>query len=1235
MARQQRFDWFVDSQKSCRKNRSRRSHSGRWRRPCFEALEPRTLLSANSAEFPDQLELASVGSSPFQDGGSDSYWASEELYNLYGVDSEFVAITPWVDADPVADGIQITYSYSNFLSGVDPLPGGLSEEDLRAATEEALGLWATYAPLHFIEIPDAGPGPSDVPYSPVDLPSLRIGHHLIDGGGSVLAHAYFPQLPPTGLAGDVHFDTGDNWSLDPGFGEFDILEVMTHELGHSLGLGHETVVDAIMNPFYSSRFSGLGTGFLLQDDIDGIQALYGPGVGSVTPLGPLVVDTLMDESDDNFDEGDLSLREAVEIASATGQTISFAEELAGGTILLDSTLGSLSVTGPLTIEGLGADQITVVAPTPDGSLSVGGDGQIFVISYNDPEETLPVEISGIALTGANSVSNGGAIYTEHNLILRDVDIHHNETTARGGAVYSLAKLETVSSTMANNVADNDGGAIYTEGGVKIDSSTLSDNSSGDEGGAIAAAGELTRIELISSTISGNQAVGDGGGLHVVDPNPTVFRFRHSTIFDNHSSTGSGGGAYIYGGVLVLEHTILAGNSDVGEAPDVDNINLAAAPVVLARHSIIGSDEGSTITEVAPNLIGTSGAPVDPMLASLEDNGGPTKTHKPLLGSPAIDAGDPEATIIPAFDQRGTGFDRVAFDVIDIGSFESTGFALTFTVDTLVDENDGVFSSGDLSLREAIMLSSNEPGTDLINFSSSLSGGTISLNSSLGELVVDAPMSIDAGDLAVGLTINASATDPTPLVNNGDGTRVVRVDDGSAATQIDVSFEGITFTGGDVSGDGGAIHSQENLSLRFISVLGNSASNDGGGIFHKDGALVIENTTVANNEAGQDGGGLFNNTNIAAPVTGRITQSTFSGNDAGDEGGGIFNFDGLLEIELATITENSALLGGGVVSYGDASTQTSVFGSIIAGNTGLDVQRSRNLGYNSFVSGFYNLIGFGSALVAFESTEMDLTEVADPMLSSLASNGGKTMTHLPLPGSPAIDAGDPTVTDPEFDQRGAPFDRVNDGDGDSESIIDIGAVEVPQPEPDADFNEDGSVDGDDFLAWQRGVGKSSGAIHSDGDSDHDEDVDSDDLANWEDAYGTVNTMPLPLASLAEPARSEENVVDMTTSSDRTTRMPIERLGRDLVALAAHRSLFADWGEDSTQKVAEEASHDFSETVRSRVILHEFESSLAAFHSTRVEAFGRLLKEPGCEDRTDVSWNVDLALERLADFGLRGT
>ena len=193
-----------------------------------------------------------------------------------------------VQADPVraqwpqpagaGTDVFITYSYSNLLDGSLML---LANDELRAATEEALGLWASYAPLHFVERVDSGPAPSDVSYAPGGHPQIRIGHHTMPE----LAHGYYPS-DTDGLGGDVHFDTGLPWTLTDA--RWNFLEAVTHELGHALGLVHEDGRPAIMNSSYPlRRFERLGTAFLYPADVEALQSIYGAGKGSVQPLAPV------------------------------------------------------------------------------------------------------------------------------------------------------------------------------------------------------------------------------------------------------------------------------------------------------------------------------------------------------------------------------------------------------------------------------------------------------------------------------------------------------------------------------------------------------------------------------------------------------------------------------------------------------------------------------------------------------------------------------------------------------------------------------------------------------------------------------------------------------------------------------------------------------------------------------------------------------------------------------------
>ncbi len=237
----------------------------RFARPCLERLEDRLALSSNSF------------------AGYVPQW---DAYVLAGQDSNPSGpIYKWSQPGGAGSLVTITYSYSNLLDGG---MRGVSVAQLKQAVQEVLSRWAAVAPLKFVEVPDAGPAQSQTEYNGTNLPMIRFGHTHIDGTYNVLGYAYYPGPTYSGLAGDITFDDSELWSLNPSSG-IDFLEVAEHELGHAIGMAHEPApaqggVTAIMNPVYGGRFSGLGTSFLYQDDINGIQALYGAGRGSVQGL---------------------------------------------------------------------------------------------------------------------------------------------------------------------------------------------------------------------------------------------------------------------------------------------------------------------------------------------------------------------------------------------------------------------------------------------------------------------------------------------------------------------------------------------------------------------------------------------------------------------------------------------------------------------------------------------------------------------------------------------------------------------------------------------------------------------------------------------------------------------------------------------------------------------------------------------------------------------------------------
>ena len=175
----------------------------------------------------------------------------------------------------------LTYA---FLNSTPDLPNGRDHEIIR----EAFGVWADVTPLQFTEV-----GADDAPTFPISFERQDHGDgSAFDEGGSIngntLAHAFFP--PPCGgiHAGALHFDEFENWTDQASPGRIRLLNVAIHEIGHNLGLRHSNIRDAIMFAFYSDDVDSLR-----QDDINGIQAIYG-----ARPAGPAPIRGRLDGDGD-------------------------------------------------------------------------------------------------------------------------------------------------------------------------------------------------------------------------------------------------------------------------------------------------------------------------------------------------------------------------------------------------------------------------------------------------------------------------------------------------------------------------------------------------------------------------------------------------------------------------------------------------------------------------------------------------------------------------------------------------------------------------------------------------------------------------------------------------------------------------------------------------------------------------------------------------------------------------
>ena len=297
-----------------------------------------------------------------------------------------------------------------------------------------------------------------------------------------------------------------------------------------------------------------------------------------------------------------------------------------------------------TISGNMARATGGACTTADGTLEITNS----TLSNNSADEGGGILNGGGTITIANttvsgnSARNGGGTYISHGLTMTIVNSTlSNNTAARGGGTLNVGTLEVTNSTLSGNTSTGDtagdgGGAGYNAGTLNIVSSTISGNMATREGAGIYNSEDST-LTISNSTFSGNAASLTGGAIF----NLAALQLANSTLNDN--SAGFLAGGIVNFGPLQIGNTILnAGASGV-------NLYVNGGGTVTSLgYNISSDDAGGFLTGPGDQLF------TNPMLGPLQDNGGPTFTHALLPGSPAIDAGDPNFTPPPFFDQRGAG-----------------------------------------------------------------------------------------------------------------------------------------------------------------------------------------------------------------------------------------------------------------------------------------------------------------------------------------------------------------------------------------------------------------------------------------------------------------------------------------------------------------------------------------------------------------------------------------------------
>lgn len=272
------------------------------------------------------------------------------------------------------------------------------------------------------------------------------------------------------------------------------------------------------------------------------------------------------------------------------------------------------------------------------------------------EAALTLVSSRVSNNDGGGIENAGG--TAVLTLIHSTVSRNSATQSQGGGIINQAGSVTLThSTVSANTGLFGGGILNNSGGITINNSTVSGNSASGGGGIYNFEG---RVNLTNSTVSGNSA--DSGGGLVNRGTPARMKLRNTTVA--HNSATQGGGGIRTSGPLILTNSLVALNT-APQGPDVLKSGGLTAPVT-ARFSLLGIGSGSSVSDgVNGNQVGSRSTPLDPLLGPLAANGGPTRTHALLLGSPAIDAASTPGC--PPTDQRGVLRPQGA--ACDIGSYE--------------------------------------------------------------------------------------------------------------------------------------------------------------------------------------------------------------------------------------------------------------------------------------------------------------------------------------------------------------------------------------------------------------------------------------------------------------------------------------------------------------------------------------------------------------------------------------
>ncbi len=642
-------------------------------------------------------------------------------------------------------------------------------------------------------------------------------------------------------------------------------------------------------------------------------------------------------------------------------------------------------------------------------------------------------LNGNANSGYEPDNEGGGIYLSNAApTLTNVTFSDNTASYLGGGMYNYDSSPSLTNiTFLENTATTSGGGMYNyDSSPSLTNVTFSANTAEYGGGIFNSESSLS---LINVTFSANTATSEGGGMH----NAGNATLTNVTFAANTATKGGGMYTSFNSGITLTDVTFAANTATKGggmytgfyDSVTLTNVTFTANTAVYGGGIYMDYYYGSAmLTNVtfSENIATSDGGG----MYNSGDNA--TLTNVTFSTNTATSAGGgiynsgDNATLI------NVTFSENIASYIGGGLYNSGDNAtltdVIFVANTATSDGGGMYNSGGNAMLTNVNFVANTAtyaGGGMYN-----SGGSATLT----NVTFSANTAGQGGGMYNNYQSSATLTNVTFSENTGTNYGGGMYNYDSSATLTNVTFSANT------AGQGGGLYNwYSSATLTNVTFVANTGTNSGGGMYNSDSSATLTNVTFSANTA-EYGGGMYNSGDNAT-----LTDVTFVANTGTNSGGGMYNYDSSATLTNVTFSANTAEYGGGMYNnYYSSATLTNVTFSTNTAESGGGIY---GVGSNVTLTNAILWDNSPDQIVgkAYVVTYSDIQGGypgegninSAPLLGPLEDNGGFTLTHALLEGSPAIDAGNLSVC-PLIDQRS--FFRPVDGNGDGIEGCDMGAYE---------------------------------------------------------------------------------------------------------------------------------------------------------------------------------------------------